>query len=56
MLEMKKIMKEEREKQDKIIEDVFLKYNVKFEGQGPEAFSQGHVYTEDDNEDYDPYT
>lgn len=56
MLEMKKIMKEEREKQDKIIEEVFLKYNVKFEGQGPDAFSQGHNYTEHDNEDYDPYT
>lgn len=56
MQTIREIMKEERAKQDKIINDVFDKYNVKFEGEGPEAYDHSNELTEVEDEEYDPYT
>ncbi len=56
MQTIKEIMKQERAKQDKIINDVFEKYNVKFEGEGPEAYDHSNELSEVEDEEYDPYT
>jgi hypothetical protein len=42
MLEIKQIMKQERANQDKKINDILEKYNVKFEGTGPEAYKHSN--------------
>lgn len=55
MLEIKQIMKQERANQDKKINDILEKYNVKFEGTGPEAYKHSNEFSELEDEEYDPY-
>ncbi len=55
MTEIKRLVKEERAKQDKMIDDIFQKYNIVFEGKGPDAYSHSNDQSEIDDEEYDPY-
>jgi hypothetical protein len=59
MAEMKRLIKEEREENEKKLDKIFQDNNIKFEGSGPQQYDPTtggtHHRIEELDEDYDPY-